>query len=83
MGADYYETPFQQEDNQKRQRPSIGIGEGTVIEDAIIDKNVRIGRKVVIRAAGKDRDMDGENFYVRDGVVIIPKGSTISDGTVI
>jgi len=54
-----------------------------VIEDAIIDKNVRIGRNVVIRAAGKDRDMDGKNFYVRDGVVIIPKGSTISDGTVI
>ena len=83
MGADYYETPFQQEDNRKRQRPAIGIGEGTVIEDAIIDKNVRIGRNVVIRAAGKDRDMDGENFYVRDGVVIIPKGSIIPDGGVI
>jgi glucose-1-phosphate adenylyltransferase len=83
MGADYYETPIQLEDNRKRQRPAIGLGEGTVIEDAIIDKNVRIGRNVVIRAAGKDRDMDGQNFYVRDGVVIIPKGSTISDGTVI
>ena len=83
MGADYFETPIQQEDNRKRQRPAIGRGEGTVIEDAIIDKNVRIGRKVVIRAAGKDRDMDGENFYVRDGIVIIPKGSTISDGSVI
>jgi glucose-1-phosphate adenylyltransferase len=83
MGADYYETPAQQEDYRKRQRPAIGIGEGTVIEDAIIDKNVRIGRNVVIRATGKDRDMDGQNFYVRDGVVIIPKGSTIPDGTVI
>jgi len=83
MGADYFETLVQQEDNLKRRRPAIGIGDGTVIEDAIIDKNVRIGRNVVIRAAGKDRDMDGQNFYVRDGVVIIPKGSTISDGTVI
>jgi len=83
MGADYFETPIQQEDNRKRQRPAIGIGEGTVIEDAIIDKNVRIGRNVVIRAAGKDRDMDGQNFYVRDGVVIIPKGSIIPDGGVI
>jgi glucose-1-phosphate adenylyltransferase len=83
MGADYFETLVQQEDNLKRRRPAIGIGDGTVIEDAIIDKNVRIGRNVVIRAAGKDRDMDGENFYVRDGVVIIPKGSTISNGTVI
>jgi glucose-1-phosphate adenylyltransferase len=83
MGADYFETLVQQEDNRKRQRPAIGIGEGTVIEDAIIDKNVRIGRNVVIRAAGKDRDMDGQNFYVRDGVVIIPKGSIIPDGGVI
>jgi glucose-1-phosphate adenylyltransferase len=83
MGADYYETPAQQEDYRKRQRPAIGIGEGTVIEDAIIDKNVRIGRNVVIRATGKDRDMDGGSFYVRDGVVIIPKGSMIPDGTVI
>jgi glucose-1-phosphate adenylyltransferase len=83
MGADYFETPIQQEDNRKRQRPAIGIGEGTVIEDSIIDKNVRIGRNVVIRAAGKDRNMDGDNFYVRDGIVIIPKGSTIPDGAVI
>jgi glucose-1-phosphate adenylyltransferase len=83
MGADYFETLVQQEDNQKRRRPAIGIGDGTVIEDAIIDKNVRIGRNVIIRATGKDRDMDGGSFYVRDGVVIIPKGSMIPDGTVI
>ncbi|NDA10903.1 MAG: glucose-1-phosphate adenylyltransferase, partial [Verrucomicrobia bacterium] len=83
MGADYYETPAQQEDNRKRQRPAIGIGEGTMIEDAIIDKNVRIGRNVRIGAAGKERNMDGKSFYVRDGVVIIPKGSTIPDGSVI
>ena len=83
MGADYYETPAQQEDNRKRQRPAIGIGEGTMIEDAIIDKNVRIGRNVRIGAAGKERSVDGKNFYVRDGVVIIPKGSTIPDGSVI
>jgi glucose-1-phosphate adenylyltransferase len=54
-----------------------------VIEDAIIDKNVRIGRQVIIRASGKSPEMDGPNFYVRDGVVVIPKGSTIPDGTVI
>ncbi len=83
MGADYYETPGQQEENRKRQRPAIGIGEGTLIEDAIIDKNVRIGRNVRIGAAGKERNMDGKSFYVRDGVVIIPKGSTIPDGSVI
>ena len=83
MGADYFETPAQRKENERRKRPDIGIGEGTVIEDAIVDKNVRIGQKVVIRASGKSGDVDGANFFVRDGVVIIPKGTTIPDGTVI
>lgn len=83
MGADYFETPEQRKENERRKRPDIGIGEGTVIEDAIVDKNVRIGQKVVIRASGKSGEVDGANFFVRDGVVIIPKGTTIPDGTVI
>ncbi len=83
MGADYFETPAQRKENERRKRPDIGIGEGTVIEDAIVDKNVRIGQKVVIRAGGKSGEVDGANFFVRDGVVIIPKGTTIPDGTVI
>ena len=83
MGADYFETPAQRKDNLKRKRPGIGIGEGTVIEDAIVDKNVRIGKNVVIRASGKSGDVDGVNFFVRDGIVIIPKGATVPDGSVI
>lgn len=83
MGADYYETTDHRDDNARHGRPDIGIGEGTVIENAIIDKNVRIGRRVQIRATGKPTEMDGENFYVRDGIVIVPKGATIHDGTVI
>ena len=83
MGADYFDTPAQRKDNLKRKRPGICIGEGTVIEDAIVDKNVRIGKNVVIRASGKSGDVDGVNFFVRDGIVIIPKGATVPDGSVI
>lgn len=83
MGADYFETPAQQADNIRRGRPDIGIGAETVIEDAIIDKNVRIGKRVTIRATGKPKEMDGPNFYVRDGIIIIPKGATVPDGSVI
>jgi len=83
MGADYFETPAQRQENARLNRPDVGIGGGTVIEDAIVDKNVRIGRRVTIRAAGKPAEMDGPNFYVRDGIVIIPKGATVPDGTVI
>jgi len=83
MGADYFETPAQQVENLRRGRPDIGIGAESVIEDAIIDKNVRIGKKVIIRATGKPKEMDGPNFFVRDGIVVVPKGATVADGTVI
>jgi glucose-1-phosphate adenylyltransferase len=83
MGADFFETPAQRQENARLNRPDVGIGGGSVIEDAIIDKNVRIGRRVTIRAAGKAVEMDGPNFYVRDGIVIVPKGAVVPDGTVI
>jgi len=83
MGADYFETPAQRQENARLNRPDVGIGGGSVIEDAIIDKNVRIGRRVTIRAAGKKAEADGPNFYVRDGIVIIPKGAVVPDGSVI
>jgi glucose-1-phosphate adenylyltransferase len=83
MGADFFETPAQQAENVRRGRPDIGIGAESVIEDAIIDKNVRIGKRVIIRATGKPKEMDGPNFFVRDGIVVVPKGITVADGTVI
>jgi len=83
MGADFFETPIQRQENARLNRPDVGVGGGSLIEDAIIDKNVRIGRRVTIRAAGKVAAMDGPNFYVRDGIVIIPKGAVVPDGTVI
>jgi len=83
MGADFFETPTQQAENVRRGRPDIGIGAESVIEDAIIDKNVRIGKRVIIRATGKPKEMDGPNFFVRDGIVVVPKGATVADGTVI
>jgi glucose-1-phosphate adenylyltransferase len=61
----------------------MGIGEGTVIESAIVDKNARIGRDVRITPEAKSGNVDGDNFYVRDGIVVIPKNAVVPDGTVI
>lgn len=83
MGADYYETPAQKEENAHMGLPNIGVGEGTVIEGTILDKNVRIGRNVVIRNHADMPDEDTESYVVRDGIVVIPKNTTIPDGTVI
>jgi len=83
MGADYYETEADRAENERLGRPAIGIGDGTVIEGAIIDKNARIGRNVRIRHLPDRPDSETENWVVRDGLVVIPKNAAIADETVI
>lgn len=80
MGADFYETDISAREKQDGQ-PPIGIGKNCVIDHAIIDKNARIGDGVVITPEGKPENMDGENFFVRDGIVIVPKNAVIPSGT--
>jgi len=83
MGADYYETETDRAKNKQIGRPDIGIGQGTVIECAIIDKNARIGRHVHIRCLPGRPDSETDNWVVRDGLVVIPKDAIIPDNTVI
>jgi glucose-1-phosphate adenylyltransferase len=71
MGADYYDNPNSAEDVK------TGIGDGCLIERAIIDKNARIGAGTVIRNLRNLDNFDGENYYIRDKIVIIPKDATI------
>jgi glucose-1-phosphate adenylyltransferase len=78
MGADEYETDLVKE---RADLPRIGIGRGCNIQRTIIDKNARIGDNVVISPNGKDEEMDGEGFYIRDGIVVIPKNSIMASGT--
>jgi glucose-1-phosphate adenylyltransferase len=61
----------------------VGIGKGTTISRAIIDKNACIGGNVVIEGREGSEDFDSEHFYVRDGIVVIPKDAVIADGTII
>ncbi len=85
LGADWYEHAEEREQNWEQRRPHIGIGEGTHIQRAIIDKNARIGREVRIHSHEGQPDADGPEgrWYVRDGIVVIPKDSVIDEGTVI
>jgi glucose-1-phosphate adenylyltransferase len=84
MGHDYYETPEQKEENRASNTPNLGIGKGTIIRRAIIDKNTRIGEGCRI-GMGNEPCEDGDcgNYYVQDGIIIIPKHAIIPDGTVI
>ena len=85
MGLDDYETPEQAQGNIARGLPPLGIGRNCHIERAIIDKNARIGEGVHISPVGKPENLDGEgdNWYIRDGIVVVPKGGVIRSGTVI
>jgi glucose-1-phosphate adenylyltransferase len=84
MGADFYETPGRKAENRRLERPDVGVGRGSSIEGAIIDKNARIGEGVVIRPHSPDEDMvEAENYVIRGGIVVIPKNAVIPDGTVI
>jgi len=83
MGADYYESPDALAANAAADRPRIGIGKRTRIDEAIIDKNARIGDDCVITPHGKPETADHPLYYIRDGIVIIPKDTVVPNGTVI
>ncbi|HXV65329.1 MAG TPA: glucose-1-phosphate adenylyltransferase [Vicinamibacteria bacterium] len=80
MGADYYQLPFEIEADLGRGIPPIGVGEGAVIERAIVDKNARIGRGVHITPKDGHSDESGGNYVIRDGIVVIPKDAVLPDG---
>ena len=80
MGQDYYDSP---ERAPSPDAPTMGVGHGAWIERTIVDKNARIGDDVRISPAGKPAFLDGPNYYIRDGIVIIPKNAIIRNGTVI
>jgi glucose-1-phosphate adenylyltransferase len=83
MGADYYETDEQRAENRRLGRPDIGVGNGSVIEGAILDKKARIGRNVHIRYLPNRPDSETENWVARDGLVVVPKSAVIPADTVI
>lgn len=77
MGADYYAGAAGTDPN----KPAPGIGRNCRIERVIIDKNVHVGDNVVITPEGKPDNMDSDLFYIRDGIVVIPKDTVIPAGT--
>jgi glucose-1-phosphate adenylyltransferase len=83
LGADYYETLEQIQASAGRGVPPVGIGSESVIHRAIIDKNARVGAGVRILNEAGEAEKDGPGYYIRDGIVIVPKDGVVPDGTVI
>lgn len=80
LGADFYEktTP-----DPASGKPAIGIGDNSVIETAIIDKNARVGRNVRLVNEAKAEHADGPCWHIRDGIIIVPKDAVVPEGTVV
>ncbi|WP_204139442.1 glucose-1-phosphate adenylyltransferase [Halomicronema sp. CCY15110] len=85
MGADYYQSDFEQDSRCDRPQIALGIGANSEISNAIIDKNARIGCNVKIlnkdNVQEAEREQDG--FYIRSGIVVVLKDATLPDGMVI
>jgi glucose-1-phosphate adenylyltransferase len=83
MGADFYEDEEDFDYNRQLGIPNIGIGKGSVIRRAIIDKNAHIGDNVHIINEERVQNFDGPGYYIRDGIVIVPKNGVVPDGTAV
>ncbi|MBP7416591.1 MAG: glucose-1-phosphate adenylyltransferase [Pyrinomonadaceae bacterium] len=83
MGSDVFETIDEIRANIANGKPHIGIGQNVTISKAIIDKNVRIGNNVrlVNRENIENFDAPDGSYYIREGIIIVPKGGIIKDGT--
>jgi glucose-1-phosphate adenylyltransferase len=82
-GADRYENDAERAANQLQRVPDIGVGPRSHVENAILDKDCRIGADVTIINSTGLQTADGPNFVIRDGIVVIPKGAVVPDGSVI
>jgi glucose-1-phosphate adenylyltransferase len=85
MGADYYEPLAERESGLSNGKIPLGIGADSTIRRAIIDKNAHIGHKVLILNKDRVEESNKEElgFYIRSGIVVVPKNAVIPDGTVI
>jgi glucose-1-phosphate adenylyltransferase len=80
LGADYYEAD---EDESGDRSVPLGVGMDSVLDRVIVDKNARIGRGVRLVNERGVQEADGENYFIRGGIIIVPKGAVVPDGTIV
>jgi glucose-1-phosphate adenylyltransferase len=80
MGADYWEGHYRDPGRSDDSLPAMGIGRDCVIRRAIIDKNARIGDGAKLLNERGTKDADGEGYFIRDGIIVVPKNGIIFPG---
>ena len=77
LGADFYEEELGAQDTP------LGIGRDVILDRVIVDKNARIGNGVQLVNHAGIAHADGDGYYIRNGIIIVPKGGTIADGVIV
>jgi glucose-1-phosphate adenylyltransferase len=78
LGADFYE-----DGNAPENLPMLGIGRDVVLDRTVIDKNARIGNGARLVNEKNVEHADGDGYYIRGGIVVVPKGGVIEPGTIV
>jgi glucose-1-phosphate adenylyltransferase len=81
LGADFYDA-----DNAAPARgdsPRLGIGKDVELDRVIVDKNARIGDGARLVNVGQVHHADGDGYFIRGGVIIVPKDGVIQPGTIV
>ncbi|WP_278035596.1 glucose-1-phosphate adenylyltransferase [Flavobacterium nitratireducens] len=79
MGNDYYQSIEDMQEDTKKNKILVGIGEGCYINNALVDKNCRIGNNVYINGGSHLENTTNELYAVKEGIVVIKKGVTLPD----
>jgi len=79
LGADFYETDDLAPSRMRG--PRIGVGRDVVLDRVIVDKNARIGDGVQLTNAAGVQTVDGDGYYIRNGIIVVPKDGVIKAGT--
>jgi glucose-1-phosphate adenylyltransferase len=80
LGADFYDAV---ERRTRDERPRLGIGRDVVLDRVIVDKNARIGDGARLVNETGAQEADGDGYYIRNGIIVVPKDGTIAPGTVV
>jgi glucose-1-phosphate adenylyltransferase len=75
LGADYYEDQFGE--------LPLGVGPNAVLDRVIVDKNARIGEGARLVNERGIQDVDGDGYYIRSGIIIVPKNGVVKPGTIV
>ena len=85
MGSDFYESSEERIALRNGGGIPLGVGQGSTVKRAILDKNTRVGNdvKIINKDNVEEADRPEQGFYIRNGIVVVVKNASIPDGTII